>query len=425
MYQNLWNTDSVRFTDRKPVAIKCSYNVAYGSSNMQPDTTNLSLKLFHMMDIGPEVSGHLTTLLWKVEKLLQNQERMLKNQEKLLQLLERHPVSTSGSAFSGGEEGLVNGSKQLNPPLQEHNLSTVEIGTSSSCSLSVANSDAPNGFTGSHCTTLNLVPSDCKLVEAAAHRIASQLSFTTEAHGSQHNTPLPADKSKNHQSTVPVYADSGVSVLNSAPVNHRLLESTLLHQKVAIQSSYASESNDLQKNSSASVNNRKTPQIAAPFEIAPSVVARNSERGNSAEDHEQVKLEQGQLKELFNMAEKIQKTSCSIGNFSVNLVKVLFSKEEIQNRNCSGTRGKTALNKNKLDLVKFCAFKFYCVPQTEQELLWKQKCVVSIDEYLRRGNRTRALSRGKEAMVPSSLSTPNIEHSHSNIGTATKTSPES
>lgn len=100
------------------------------------------------------------------------------------------------------------------------------------------------------------------------------------------------------------------------------------------------------------------------------------------------------MKDLLCWAQKIKNKSCSIGNFATNLVKLLFIKEEIQNKNCSGTRGKKALDPEKLAFVKYCTFRLYNKSDPfEQENIWRKKCVVSIDEYLRRGNRTRASTR--------------------------------
>ena len=51
---------------------------------------------------------------------------------------------------------------------------------------------------------------------------------------------------------------------------------------------------------------------------------------------------------------KIKGESCSIGNFSVRLVKLFFSASELVNRNCMGTKGKEALDPDKLGEVKKC-----------------------------------------------------------------------
>ena len=61
------------------------------------------------------------------------------------------------------------------------------------------------------------------------------------------------------------------------------------------------------------------------------------------------------------------------------------------NRNCAGTRGKGPLDPVKLNKIKEYTFRMYPTPSTQKDAAWK-KCVISIDEFLRRkkkrgGNR--------------------------------------
>ena len=80
---------------------------------------------------------------------------------------------------------------------------------------------------------------------------------------------------------------------------------------------------------------------------------------------------------------KIKGESCSMGNFSVRLVKRFFSASELVNRNCTGTKGKEALDPDKLGEVKKYTFRMYLTPSTQKDSQWK-KCIIAIDEYLRR-----------------------------------------
>ena len=43
-----------------------------------------------------------------------------------------------------------------------------------------------------------------------------------------------------------------------------------------------------------------------------------------------------------------------LGILHINIVQVVFQSEELQNRNCSGTRGKEILDQVKLGVVKKC-----------------------------------------------------------------------
>ena len=82
----------------------------------------------------------------------------------------------------------------------------------------------------------------------------------------------------------------------------------------------------------------------------------------------------------------LKRASCSVGNFAAKFLNVVFKPEELVNRNCTGTRGKMALDPGKMALIKKYVFKFYpCAPANE-ESTWR-KCVVAIDEFLRRKKR--------------------------------------
>ena len=79
---------------------------------------------------------------------------------------------------------------------------------------------------------------------------------------------------------------------------------------------------------------------------------------------------------------EIKSRSCSPGNFARNLVEQLFTKEEQQNRNISGTK------KQKLDgdgkrikLVKDLVFRFYSISPGNCTRTW-MSCVTAIDEFL-------------------------------------------
>ena len=293
------------------------------------------------MDLGPEVNGHLTTLLWKVEKILENQQRVLKNQETLLKLVEQQQATT-GTALTG-ERRLVNGVRIT----KEHE----------------------------HIHTNELrLPSN--LLESVAHLTSEADSDTS--HATAHTSPgqKGSKSSKKRPGSIKTTVPNGSSQSPSVSVDER-------------------------------VDCQNVVQVGSKHGvfISPSITALNSgcvncdSSSGTAEVQEENSSDNNRTSELLAWAERIQKTSCSVGNFSVNLVKVLFTKDEMLNKNCSGTRGKGALDSGKLDLIKFCAFKLYSVPEAEQDMVWKRKCVASIDEYLRRGNRTRVQNRTKDTTV--------------------------
>ena len=305
------------------------------------------------MDLGAEVNGRLTTLLWKVEKLLENQERVLKNQDKLLKLVENQQALSPARSSVSIDQSLVNGVRTVNHdrsgPDMKHSKHPGDVRISASLLEAVAHvkSKSLDGDTSYVSSPLPSIV-DGKVFKAAS-RILAGSSNTTETNGTQHNLPIR------------VSADESVT-----------------HQNV---------------------------EIVSPVSIALNAGCVNCDSSSSSnkDDQDEQSSDSDGVKELLSWAERIQKTSCSVGNFSVNLVKVLFTKDEMLHRNCSGTRGKVALDSGKLDLIKFCAFKLYSVPPSEQDLVWKHKCVVSIDEFLRRGNRTRVQNRSKDTSLDLSI----------------------
>lgn len=305
------------------------------------------------MDLGAEVNGRLTTLLWKVEKLLENQERVLKNQDKLLKLVENQQGMSPARSSVSLDQSLVNGVRTVNHdrsgPELKHSKHPGDVRISASLLEAVAHVKSKS-LQGDTSYLPAPLPStvDSKVFKAAS-KILTGSSNTTETNGTPHNPSIceSADESVAHQDTVVV-----------------------------------------------------SPVLTA---LNVSSVSCDSSSSSNKDDHDEQSSDSDEVKELLSWAERIQKTSCSVGNFSVNLVKVLFTKDEMLHRNCSGTRGKVALDSGKLELIKFCAFKLYSVPPAEQDMVWKHKCVVSIDEFLRRGNRARVQNRSKDTPLDLSI----------------------
>lgn len=82
----------------------------------------------------------------------------------------------------------------------------------------------------------------------------------------------------------------------------------------------------------------------------------------------------------------LKRSSCSVGNFAAKFLSVIFKPEELINRNCTGTRGKGQLNAAKIDIVKKYVLKLYPCTLAQEDIVWR-KCVVAIDEFLRRKRR--------------------------------------
>ena len=108
--------------------------------------------------------------------------------------------------------------------------------------------------------------------------------------------------------------------------------------------------------------------------------------------------------------------SCSRRNFAVNLVRYMFTTEEMARSNCSGTRGKARLEGERMAAVKRATFVLWPMASREEEKGEWGKCIYSIDEACRRLNRPKIKKKGEgaedrqlpqeEAEVEQSLSQP-------------------
>ena len=90
--------------------------------------------------------------------------------------------------------------------------------------------------------------------------------------------------------------------------------------------------------------------------------------------------------------------SCSRRNFAVNLVRYLYTPEEMAQCNCSGTRGKAKLEQERLAVVRRTTLTLWPVEDLAQERSEWGKCIYSIDEACRRLNRPRVKKR-EEGLV--------------------------
>lgn len=277
------------------------------------------------------MKAQLTTLLGKVDELLSNQEKVLKNQDRILSLLD-----------PGQKSSVTENSKQQTIRLL-----------------------APSGA-----QVLNI-----NNISTPAQVVPKQTGAETEvSFGEFKVPPLPAESNpftciNNVLPSQPI-AKPQDAVLKNNSQNEETLSNTpaqqpKLFQEITLPADFQLESSGNE------------------IEILSKDDAPFLNEGDS-----------DRMKDLLWWAQKIKTKSCSIGNFATNLVKLLFAKEELHNKNCSGTRGKSPLDPEKLAFVKYCTFRLYSKHDSfEQDNIWRKKCVVSIDEFLRRGNRTRANSR--------------------------------
>lgn len=85
--------------------------------------------------------------------------------------------------------------------------------------------------------------------------------------------------------------------------------------------------------------------------------------------------------------------SCSRRNFAVNLVRYLFTSEDMAMSNCSGTRGKSRLEPERMAVVRRVTFALWPVEEKEDLGSEWAKCIYSIDEACRRLNRPKFRKR--------------------------------
>ena len=79
---------------------------------------------------------------------------------------------------------------------------------------------------------------------------------------------------------------------------------------------------------------------------------------------------------------QLRSKSTSEKNFSVHLLRHMFTPSELEGRNVRGVGGKLPLNPEKIFKIKEILFRFFPASLSQQELLWRD-CRKAIDAYLR------------------------------------------
>ena len=89
----------------------------------------------------------------------------------------------------------------------------------------------------------------------------------------------------------------------------------------------------------------------------------------------------------LDRALEIKGRSCSPGNFARNLVEELFTKEEHENRNVTGTK-KQKLDEDgkRMEFIKDLVFRLFNISPVDRPRTWVG-CITAIDEFLRRKPR--------------------------------------
>ena len=84
---------------------------------------------------------------------------------------------------------------------------------------------------------------------------------------------------------------------------------------------------------------------------------------------------------------EVRTKSCSRKNCAANLVRSVFTPDEMRSSNVRGVLGKQKLDKGKIAWTKSNVFRLYPLLETETEKTAWAGCIRSIDEACRRLNR--------------------------------------
>ena len=84
---------------------------------------------------------------------------------------------------------------------------------------------------------------------------------------------------------------------------------------------------------------------------------------------------------------ELKKASCSESNFAVQLVRELFSDDELVNKNVHGRKGKQALDRERMLQVRNAYFRFYPCESGQEEKAKGSKCAEGRNAFLRQKNK--------------------------------------
>ena len=99
----------------------------------------------------------------------------------------------------------------------------------------------------------------------------------------------------------------------------------------------------------------------------------------------------------------LHQKSNSIMNFSVQLLRELFTLEELEGKNISGSRGKDKVDPERVEMIKEMVFKVYGTVPSDKELVWKY-CRKAMDAFMRRMKREKVL---REAALQNAIQAAN------------------
>ena len=223
------------------------------------------------------------------------------------------------------------------------------------------------------------------------------------AMGSQSNVTFVEN-----QSNAAIQTPSDVSMIASQS-NTTAMETHFSSSTLEIQSN-ANTTSELNMNESITENNDNMMEFDSGVETAistPGLVETRSQRGKNQSDMtkttEQVLPDDLNLPLSRELLFALKAKSNSTMNFAVKLLRELFTMEELQGKNISGSRGKDQVDPKRVQLIREMVFKAYSTVPSDRDNVWRY-CRKAMDSFLRgmrqreRWQRERSLNENAAAL---------------------------
>lgn len=95
---------------------------------------------------------------------------------------------------------------------------------------------------------------------------------------------------------------------------------------------------------------------------------------------------------------RLKAKSNSTMNFSVHLLRELFTLEELEGKNISGSRGKDKVDPKRVEIIKKTVFNTYGTTPSDAEMVWRG-CRKAMDTFMRRMKREKVLRENAALQV--------------------------
>ena len=191
------------------------------------------------------------------------------------------------------------------------------------------------------------------------------------------------------------------------PVNIPVPSNTAVNQTP----SNATQSNTTEMATQSSVSTQKTqsntPNNQTSRITPPGMIETRSQRGRTQRDIAKMteQVLSGDDNTIIPISREniiaLQTKSNSTKNFAVRLLRELFTKEELEGKNISGSRGKDQVDPERIMIIKEIVFKMYHTQPADREMEWRN-CRKAMDSFLRSKKR-KAEGREQQAFQNAEL----------------------